>query len=561
MQNPEVVSSFMINTTPYLIKDSNAIHKQELNELAVVLDPENALTQTILETYFTPCFYSSFSQAVADINADTVGTNAAGTEDTPVVAVYTNHDDKAVAVLLTDATESATVTVSRDMILRLNGKTLTFSSGAMLKWESTVEYGLIDGRIAGSKICKALDETLSNEVLINLRSPNIKVIGGTYQIQVNSSGNNVACCVFIVRSGAVCRFEACSITGSIQAGSANCYGIQNLGGTIQANHCTFDISTYNGNIRAIHNQLGEGVFDNCQFLSAISTGTSSHSITNISLTGGRVCIRHCQLSAFAAAAESFAVSVQNGCFECYDSQIHAKADQLRSYCVYSFPESTVILENSELLADGISGADGGGLAVYCDNCSTTVRNCKVYAPFTALYAEGAGETHITGGVYESSGHGAIYCANLNGRFYAQDATIREVPYKGSYKQAFTSYRGYYCVNALTIGGGEGHSGIHAYFDNCTIDGGGPQLLPDGDDLIGAEPIRFRASSGETDNHIYLSNCHVLGDGKIRFASHTHRLHLGYGNRVKCDSSYPAGHVYSNDIYLEAPELQAEETEA
>jgi hypothetical protein len=206
-------------------------------------------------------------------------------------------------------------------------------------------------------------------------------------------------------------------------------------------------------------------------------------------------------------------------------------------------ENTITsIVNTTSFADGTTGSVAGGNEKYAGtqgiiNYGTmTLKDCSVYGTHTGIQCSGGSITKINGGLFEGTGHGGLYIACDNtGKFYAENATFRNVPYGGVHKNEFFYGNSQYMVAAVYVGGG---NDIKAYMDNCILDGGGPEMIPDYSNeeviYLGAEPIRFRHSSSEQRNSAFMSNCTLMGDGKIRFANATHKLYLGFGNRVLCE---------------------------
>ena len=329
-----------------------------------------------------------------------------------------------------------------------------------------------------------------------------------------SSDLSYAYGIWIYYSG-IWSIDDCKITVTSNAGT--CIGCYNAQGDADLTNCEITISSDSGACYGCFNSIGTASLTNCEItVSSESGGSYGYYSQNREDVGAT--IAGCKIETSSYSGSSLG---------CYNA----------SLC-------TMTIEDTDIFADGTTGSaaagnEGYAIAIGLWNLGTmTVKNCNVYGLHSGFQCSDGSVTTIDGGVYEGPGHGGIYIAiGETGKFYAENATFRLAKYRGKYKSRFR-YEGMYMYAAVYIGGSEGQSNLKAYFDNCIFDGSGPEFLPDGDNVVGAEPIRFRGSLGEQNNSIYISNCTIIGDGKIRFTNSTHTLYTGYCNRILCEANLP-----------------------
>lgn len=258
---------------------------------------------------------------------------------------------------------------------------------------------------------------------------------------------------------------------------------------------------------------------------------------------GEYVIVNCNLSAEASNSVAIAIEFSAGNCMIDSCQVYAASKTIRSAGLEIAVGVQCKAINSSFHGDGVTSSVFNTGVAYGDGIRNfgelEAENCMVYGVHSGLVCSAGSTTIVNGGIYEGPGHGGLYLANAGGNFYAQNATFRTANYRGQFKKTYT-YSGMYKYAAVYIGGNESASYIKAFMDNCVLDGGGPLYKTDGTGetatLVGAEPIRFRASAGETHNYLYASNCTFMGEGKIQFLNITHRLYLGLANRIMCDVS-------------------------
>lgn len=481
--------------------------------------------------------YTSFTAAVADLNASTTE-NADATEENAVCAIYTDSDGNNRLLLISDIELTETVEFTVPVIFDLNNHKLEIIGDYRI--DLNADNIVIDGRAGNGQIIK---NTGINTVsyCINCKGNNLQLLGGYYSIKAPADTKLVAP---IYTSGDKLLIDGAEIHTEATSGIKSAYGIVGKN-KISVLNSTVSCKSLSGNAYGVYCQSkNETAFIANSEISAISESEDAN-ILVYSLSGHKVYAEKSKIQAKSIGCDAVGVIASN---EATIANCDLNIDSVSGggQCLYVNSGCTAIVENSTFFADGTTGSVAEGNEEYAgtqgiiNSGRLTIKNCNVYGTHTGMQCNESSITKINGGLFEGPGHGGIYIANgTGGQFYAENCTVKNSPYRGKYKDKFFYGNSQYMVAAVYIGGG---NGIKAYFDNCIMDGGGPERIPDYNldgtlkGYIGAEPIRFRQSSGEQNNSAYISNCTLMGDGKIRFANATHSLHLGFYNRILCEPS-------------------------
>ena len=474
-------------------------------------------------------YYTSLSAAVTDLNASTTE-NAKVTAENAECSLHTDADGNTCLTLLADIALAGTVTISAPVIFVLNGHTVSIPGDYLI--DITGNNSIVDGRTVGSQIIK---NTSTNTVAYVLRftGNNCKLFGGFYSITAPADTKLVSC---IMSSSDTLTMDGAEVNTKSVSGRKSTYGVVTTK-ILNLINSTIDCNSANGpSFGVISNSKTETLtIKNCKISASsqsVINGDFIYSVSAyfLSVENSKIYAESDNITNYGIMA-STSVTIKD--CEVYVDAIHGGAA-----CVYVSEGSTALAENSSFFADGTTGSVSAGNENYAGtqgiiNYGTlTVKNCNAYGTHTGFQCSEGSITTIDGGLYEGPGHGGIYIACDNGgKFFAENATFKNVPYRGKHKDTFFYSNGQYMVAAVYVGGGDN---IKAYFDSCILDGCGPEAMPDGDSFTGAEPIRFRMSSGERNNSAYMSNCTLMGDGKIRFANATHKLHYGMWNRFLCE---------------------------
>ena len=560
----DTISMVKLGSKYYALKDEDAVRKSQLWE------PEQAVTGELLKAYYQTSFYESLGAAVADVNAQTVGSGVTEDAESENVAVYTDEKGSTVVTLLADLTEPASVIFTKDAILRLNGKVLTFTeSGTHLKFAETVSEAWIDGRVPGSRVVKSVaEETAAAERVLDMRAGSSRILGGKYQL--NLANNSAASLALMVRNTQFYG-EGFEIEATQNAGSGNLYTIMAYS-PLKLQGCTVKCHTVGGIARCVETNADsqEVYINDCDFLAESlentavsfyplchnavvrnsrirakrmgnSTENASSKATAIQQYADKLTVENCQLSASSVKKHTNCIYAYRGEYWIINTEIRAESAENYAYGVENLAAASGYLQDCVCFADATSGFTDSLCSTGVLNYgSLTLKNCSAYGTHSGMQLLPGSHTHATGGTFEGVGHGGIYFSHAGGSAFIQDAEIKNVKYRGAYKTTY-EYLNQYGVAAMYIGSVDGNGGISVYMDNCGIDGSGPFAN-------GAEPIRFRDSENEQNNAVYMSNCTVMGDGNIRFGNSSHRLYHGLSNRILTESNMAECLVQTSSVY-------------
>lgn len=137
-------------------------------------------------------FYNSLNEAITACNNDSLS-SVNGVNAKIIVTRFGPGNYR--IDLLEDVGETTNISVSCNVYLSLNGKILSFTNnGSGLTYSNGI-YCVIDGRVPGSKMTKSAMSSTGKEWFVSSLAKTLKVLGGTYEIEVGSSASQ--CCVFV----------------------------------------------------------------------------------------------------------------------------------------------------------------------------------------------------------------------------------------------------------------------------------------------------------------------------------------------------------------------------
>jgi hypothetical protein len=487
--------------------------KSDLQELDRVTS-ELALAEGIAESYL----YTSFTAAVADLNASTTE-NADATEENAVCAIYNDSDENTHLMILSDIEITETITFSVPVIFELNGHTVSINGDYRIVIAG--DNSIVDGSIGVSQVIKKTEtNTVSN--CLRFTGNNCKLLCGFFSIEAPADSKIVVC---VAAVGDYLLVDGAEIQTSATGGTKNAYCVSTNKKVIVLNS-TITCNSLEGVCVGVAsvNENEELLVKNSKFHITSSCGDTQLYI--YAIDSYNVIAENCDVFVEGEYVRSvgFNITTTGTIRDCsaYIGSVHGGGCCLKN-------DGIATVENSSFFADGTTGSVSVGNENYAGtqgvwNLGTiSLLNCNVYGTHTGLQCAELSITKVNGGLYEGPGHGGIYVACDGGQFYAENATIRNATYRGKYKSQYWYGNGMYVVAAVYVGCGHG---IKAYFDNCVIDG------------ERNEPIAFRVSEQEGENSAYVSNCTIMGDGKIRFGGNTMILYTGFCNRILCEANFP-----------------------
>lgn len=231
-------------------------------------------------------YYSTFSGAVADANANTIGENANCDKADATAGIYTENGETFV-VLLKDTTETSTIALSKDMTINLGGNVLTFNNtGIGIDTVSNNQITItIDGKLTGSKICSQSNGN-GKVVAIQCKEGNtINVNGGTYAaisdsdntytIVISSNTQNVVNDCTIIATTKTATSVGLIVNTSSQATVKDC----NI--TANSNYWTTNGSSYSSSSMGIYGYAQSTISINNSNVYGNHSGVSSRGVLNV----------------------------------------------------------------------------------------------------------------------------------------------------------------------------------------------------------------------------------------------------------------------------------------
>lgn len=231
-------------------KDGDQGDKGDKGDDYVLTDADKAeIAEKITGTI---AYYSTLSGAIADVNADTIGTNTDATKDTAIASVSIVDGEK-VVTLLKDTTETTEMRINTNMTLDLNGKCLSFGTGAWFRVNDSGATLTINGETTGSKIYKNLETSTNSqgELLVLAAKGTVKVIGGELELIVGECTGTWAVVFYGNKSGNF-DLKKCKINANLTAGTAQTVGIYNMGSSV-VDECTINTNSTSKTSYALNN--------------------------------------------------------------------------------------------------------------------------------------------------------------------------------------------------------------------------------------------------------------------------------------------------------------------
>lgn len=461
---------------------------QDLNEDQKAQTRENIGATTIDEVFEATDvqFYSNLSTAIADIN-NGITDNALSSLEQGKVKVFTSENGAKTVMLLDDVTETAQISINKDIHLVLAGHTLSFTeTAASLVFGADTDC-VIDGTVVGSTIYK---NTAGTGTIILMQSDGKKLVikGGEYTL----TGPTSVALLFRMNAAEFEMYDA----------EVNCSA------PTSATHS-----------RAIQT-TGNAILKNCTI-----TAVGAEQPISLYVNGGQnVTIADCTFEATSAEnsnAHAYGIRVNNRdvTFVVERSKITAVSGKF-AHGIYN-PTGYFYISNSTVFADTPGGHANTSTAVgihvgttmFCKDTNVTGTHSGI-SNYGALY--------VSGGTFMGSTHGGFYLTHgADGIAYIRDATIRCGLYTGQFTDFWTSGENT-LLGALYVGGGTNayNSNVTAYLDGCVIN----------DNEEGAfHCLVLRGSDGETGHNISISNSQVTGH--IRIDNDTMKLNVGVGTNI------------------------------
>ena len=500
-------------------------------------------------------YFTDLSAAIAAINNGTTGATTA--DESSKVEVQTTSGEPTKVKLLGDVSESATITVNKDIDLVLNGFTLRFTEMGAYLYFSAGTCSLIHG--AGGSIAKELDASdTAAAMLMSCDGSSLQIRGGSYILSANTTGT-----ILTLRAAATCELlelEDCTIEVKNTTGMA--IGVQTQAGNshITRTHCTakaagnargfmsagivrfldchIEGSSTNSDSNAVRVINGNVSADACSF----AANAQEYIARTIYIVDGTVSINGSRVQSDAYNYLAMGIELYAGVLNVRDSSVTATAHQgssASSTGIGTYSNTLLRMNNSTILADSTPNCDGagnntGGIA---NGGTAYLENVRVFANHSAV--QNNGKLYVHGGSYTGYCHGGFYfCHGSEGEAFVNDAILRGGHYEGIFD--YSNIPDNIKLSTMYIGGGTGEndSNVTAYLDSCFFDASDCH-----------RSIVVRGSSGEQNNTLNISNCTItdgtLDQGTIRIDNETLKLNVGRGCNVTSDM-FKNGYIYPNE---------------
>ena len=524
-------------------------------------------------------YYSSLSQAVADVNADsTAGAMSDGFGAS--VKVFTAQNGRLTIMLLGDVTVEQVVTISRNADLVLGGHKITLTESGRIDFAEGVYCEVIGGTdpITGARgaivkeklpaavtaviqcyaqsfICKDVDVFLTGQSTSSVYGiyarngcARVEMENCSIRVENTSQKSGVAYGYRVQDSKTETVLRGCSITACSAANMG--FGIYNIGAltTVQT---SVDAETGSGEYTAALMDVGTNaktITGGTWTARSVSSGHAYAFFSNVATT-----FKFYEVYAEARAisqGNAFALRMTNGVVveaERCDFKAVAAANNDNQSAYGAYNEGAVLYaRNCRFYADAQGGNSPEDMAVgvmnngraYLDDCTVTG---------THSGCENFKDLYVRGGIYTGTTHGGFYFAHgSEGIGYVTDAYIRDGHYDGEFKEFWDAQQWVYWGGFYVGGGSEAYcSNMTVYLDGCTMEG-----VKHG--------FTMRGSSGEKNNTVNLSNCAIVGGASkpINFHNNTHRVNVGVGCDITTDMIYvpegvqvtPGLMVFTGELY-------------
>lgn len=327
------------------------------------------------KTYF---YYANVATAINAINNNGLNDETLRTEkESAQAAVYLENNVPTV-VLLNNTTLAEKVTISKSMVLSLQGKTLNFTCGTGL--EIVNGTTTIKGDVAGSKI--TITSETESSTAIKVTAGKCFVYGGEYVANSNGLGTfEVPNAAVYVENLATLNMTNVKVAIADETNGTACGLLVKKGGRVEVNNSSFEaVSPFGLNVTALLNE-GEGNFTDSTFIAKSNYtaneaktdyATNSRGVYNFGLLNMKDCVVKGTHSGMTTKG---VVNVDGGSYEGYShGGIYFGGGHTKSYVKNATLKQIEMFEG--FYDDGIAGTNQAGMyvggadyiVVYMDNC-------------------------------------------------------------------------------------------------------------------------------------------------------------------------------------------------
>lgn len=455
-------------------------------------------------------YYSNLSTAITDIN-NGVASNALKATTTAKVKVFTAENGRLTVMLLADISESAQITINKDIDLVLNGKILTFTTAAAYIDIATNIVCNIYGEAPASAIVKICEGTEQSTVrLISISTGELRILGGRYAVE------NV---------GKIATTLNIKGTAKVAADGCEIY-CSSVGETVGS--CARSVQSTSSELIEFRNSK---IISNAGYQSDGFMVLSPMTVKNCAI----ICDGHLVFGVCvdASTKPNTPITLENCNITAttHDMSPKNSADNGSAKGAH-LSGGAVKMLNCKVVADAYNdGPDetcSTGIRVD-RTCTCFINSCYVFGTHSAVANGASGKLYVSGGTFTGHSHGGFYFTHgENGEAFVKDAIIRCGNYEGIFGEYFldgntvdnTPLAGFYIA---TPGNAATTNGSAVYLDGCTIG------YPDKPAFV------LRGTSGEQNCTVNISNSNIVDDATpIRVDNETHKLNVGVGCNITTD---------------------------
>lgn len=439
-------------------------------------------------------YYGSLAEAISDLN-NGMAVNALAAREGAKVAVFTAHTGAKTVMLLDDVSESAGITVNKDIDLVLYGRKLNLTTPASVLTFGAGTKCRINGEVPGSAIVKEVSGATASTNVILTDGEELHISGGRYAITGTNTKTNLP------------------IKATTSAG------------LLEVNGATVEAVNPSGAARPLQLQNKNTKLTKCTIR---SSGASAAGLFNSS---GELIVMDSALYGEGASGKSYAIYHGGTSLLVERCELYASASANSAHAIEIYGDHPATVRHSTIFADAPDcHMDGNCSRGIISVGELFVDDCTVFGTHSGI--ECHQNAYINGGTYTGFCHGGVYISGTNRVSYLNDATLRCGNYEGQFDYSGKTGEIY---GSMYIGGDPTANGLTAYLDGCAITN------------EGGHPIVMRGTDGEHDNAVYISNSTVLGT--IRIDNDTLKLYVGVGTNIetyKIDN--PARAEFSRKLY-------------
>lgn len=362
----------------YIDKENNKIYEKTNSgwNLAIHFEKE-------LEQYY----YDDIEKAITAINTSSYDEIDMVIEDQANVAIFIENNIPNL-VILHDININTSIKIQKDMILNLNGKTLSFKNTSA--FDILSNKFTVDGEVEGSKIIINNDTQLYSTIF-TIESSDVIINGGTYE--TNSSGigdtDNPNASI-ILNSSSSLNIENASIISNDKTTGTVSGILINRGSTANIVNCNIVSAAPNGlNVSGVKN-IGVSTIINSTII-AKSNHTANADVSDYATTSrgvinnGILTLKKCRVDGTHSGISTTGVLyIDGGVYEGYShGGIYFYGAKTYSYIKNANIGESLMPEG--FIDDGKAGTNHAGMYIGgADNITVYMDNCHLYGVYYPL---------------------------------------------------------------------------------------------------------------------------------------------------------------------------------